>query len=87
MFLTCYKKECNFFMWIDQPISHGIKERLSYSPQTLKCVTTGLPVWEVLTSFMGFDTENGYMKYGNRASFMSEKLKKTLETTQMLHFV
>ena len=26
MFLTCYKKECNFFMWIDQPISHGIKE-------------------------------------------------------------
>ena len=33
MFLTCYKKECNFFMWIDQPISHGIKERLSYSPQ------------------------------------------------------
>ena len=20
-------------MWIDQPISHGIKERLSYSPQ------------------------------------------------------
>ena len=33
MFTTCYKKECNFFMWIDQPISHGIKERLSYSPQ------------------------------------------------------
>ena len=55
--------------------------------KTLKCVTTGLPVWEVLMSFMGFDTENGYMKYGNRASFMSEKLKKTLETTQMLHFV
>ena len=55
--------------------------------KTLKCVTTGLPVWEVLTSFMGFDTENGYMKYGNRASFMSEKLKKTLETTQMLYFV
>ena len=55
--------------------------------KTLKCVTTGLPVWEVLTSFMGFDTENGYMKYGNRVSFMSEKLKKTLETTQMLHFV
>ena len=33
MFLTCYKKECNFFMWIDQAISHGIKEQLSYSPQ------------------------------------------------------
>ena len=33
MFLTCYKKECGFFLWIDQPISHGIKERLSYSPQ------------------------------------------------------
>ena len=30
MFLTCYKQECNFFMWIDQPMSHGIKERLSY---------------------------------------------------------
>ena len=33
MFLTRYKKECNFFLWIDQPISHGMKERLSYSPQ------------------------------------------------------
>ena len=33
MFLTCHKKECNFFMWIDQPISHAIKGRLSYSPQ------------------------------------------------------
>ena len=33
MFLTCYKKRCNFFMWIDQAISHGIKEQLSYSPQ------------------------------------------------------
>ena len=33
MFLTCYQKECNFFIWIDQPISHGIKEQLSYSPQ------------------------------------------------------
>ena len=33
MFLTCYKKECGFFLWIDQPISHGIKDRLSYSPQ------------------------------------------------------
>ena len=33
MFLTCYKKECKVFIWIDQPISHGIKERLSYSPQ------------------------------------------------------
>ena len=33
MFLTCYKRERNFFMWIDQPISHSIKERLSYSPQ------------------------------------------------------
>ena len=33
MFLTCYKKGCNFFMWIDQAISHGIKEQLSYSPQ------------------------------------------------------
>ena len=33
MFLTCYRKECNFFLWIDQPISHDIKERLSYSPQ------------------------------------------------------
>ena len=33
MFLTCYQKECNFFMRIDQPISHGIKEQLSYSPQ------------------------------------------------------
>ena len=38
MFLTCYKKECNFFMWIDQPISHGIKERLSYSPQSWSCL-------------------------------------------------
>ena len=27
------QKECGFFMWIDQTISHGIKERLSYSPQ------------------------------------------------------
>ena len=33
MFLTCYKKECNFFMWVDQPKSHGIKEQLLYSPQ------------------------------------------------------
>ena len=33
MFVTCYKKECNFFMRVDQPISHGIKELLSYSPQ------------------------------------------------------
>ena len=33
MFLTCYKKECNFFMWIDPPISHDMKERLSYLPQ------------------------------------------------------
>jgi len=37
MFVTCYKKECNFFMWVvdlvDQPISHGIKQLLSYSPQ------------------------------------------------------
>ena len=33
MFLTCYKKESGFFLWIDQPISHGIKDRLSYSPQ------------------------------------------------------
>ena len=31
MFLTCYKKECGFFLWIDQPISHGIKDRLLYS--------------------------------------------------------
>ena len=34
MFLTCYKKECNFFMWIDPPISHDMKERLSYLPQS-----------------------------------------------------
>ena len=33
MFVTFYKKECYFFMWVDQPISHGIKERLSYSLQ------------------------------------------------------
>ena len=33
MFVTCYKKECNFFMRVDQPISHSIKELLSYSPQ------------------------------------------------------
>ena len=33
MFVTCYKKECNFFIQVDQPISHGIKELLSYSPQ------------------------------------------------------
>ena len=33
MSLTCYKKECNVFMCIDQPISHGIKKRLTYSPQ------------------------------------------------------
>ena len=33
MFLTFYKKECYFFMWVDQLISNGIKERLSYSPQ------------------------------------------------------
>ena len=33
MFLTCYKKECNFFRSIDQPISDGIKKRLSHSPQ------------------------------------------------------
>ena len=33
MFLTCYKKGCNFFMWIDPPISHGMKERLSYLPE------------------------------------------------------
>ena len=32
MFLTCYKKDCTFFLWIDQPLSHGIKERLS-APQ------------------------------------------------------
>ena len=32
MFLTCCEKECNFFLWIDQPMSQGIKERLSYSP-------------------------------------------------------
>ena len=29
MFLTRYKQDCNVFIWIDQPISHGIKERLS----------------------------------------------------------
>ena len=33
MFLTCHKKERDFFMWIDQPISHATKERLSYSSQ------------------------------------------------------
>ena len=33
MFLTCYIKECNFFVWIDRPISLGIKERLSCLPQ------------------------------------------------------
>ena len=33
VFLICYKKECNVFIWIDQSISHGIKESLSYSPQ------------------------------------------------------
>ena len=33
MFLICYKKECNFFLWMEQPISHGIKGRLSYLPQ------------------------------------------------------
>ena len=33
MFLTFYKKECGFFLWIDQTISHGIKDRLPYSPQ------------------------------------------------------
>ena len=33
MFLTCYKKECKFFMWIDQPLSQGIKKRLLYSSQ------------------------------------------------------
>ena len=33
MFLTCYKKACTFFMWIDQPISHGIRKRLSHLPQ------------------------------------------------------
>ena len=32
MFLTYYKRECNLIVWIDQPMSHGIKKRLSYSP-------------------------------------------------------
>ena len=29
------QKKSNFLLWIDQPISHSIKERLSYSPQPL----------------------------------------------------
>ena len=34
MFLTCCKRECNFFTWIDQPMSRVINKRLSYSPQS-----------------------------------------------------
>ena len=49
MFLTCYKKECNFFMRIDQPISHGIKKRLSYSPQPQ--VTRFHPYGEIKETF------------------------------------
>ena len=49
MFLTCYKKECGFFLWIDQPISHGIKDRLSYSPQPR--VTRFQPYGEIKEMF------------------------------------
>ena len=33
IFVTCYKKERNYFIWVDQPISPGIKELLSCLPQ------------------------------------------------------
>ena len=49
MFLTRYKKECGFFLWIDQPIAHGIKDRLSYSPQPL--VTRFQPYGEIKEMF------------------------------------
>ena len=49
MFLTCYKKECNFFLCVDQPIAHGIKKRLSYSPQPL--VTRFHPYEEIKEMF------------------------------------
>ena len=107
MFLICYKKECNFFLWIDQPISHGIKGRLSYLPQPQ--VTRFHPYGRMKEMFEkhrqeakqkefiqhqrhtrkydeGFELcDNGFN--GNPTSFMSKKRKKTLATTQMLHFV
>ena len=49
MFLTCYKKERGFFLWIEQPISHGIKDRLSYSPQPR--VTRFQPYGEIKEMF------------------------------------
>ena len=49
MFLTCYKQEYNFFLWIDQPKSHAIKERLSYSPQ--RRVTRFHPYGEIKEMF------------------------------------
>ena len=42
-------QECGFFLWIDQPISHGIKDRLSYSPQPR--VTRFQPYWEIKEMF------------------------------------
>ena len=49
MILTCYKKECGFLLSIDQPISHGIKEWLSYSPQPR--VTRFQPYGEIKEMF------------------------------------
>ena len=70
MFLTCYKKECGFFLWIDQPISHDIKEQLSYSPHSR--VTRSQPYGEIKEMFKtrkydeGFEmSDNGFNSLGS----------------------
>ena len=74
MFLTCYKKECNFFMRVDQLISHGIKELLSYSPQPR--VTRFHPYGEIKEMF-----ENIVKRLNRKTMCYVRRITSTQERT------